>query len=404
MDNKYLLMCDGFKENAKVSPKNFTRERKMGLVEAIKFVLKLPRRSLPIELNEFCGDGEMTKQAFSKCRKNIKPEAFRTIARTSALATLRESAGLEDYHGLRVFAVDGTELEIPPTAENIQYWGRHGGEKACCARVSALCHIGTKVIVESEITPFRIDERTLAERQFEYAKDFLGERDLIIFDRGYPSKKMLHMFEGSNVKYLMRVQKSFAKEIDEGREDDFDLRVHYKKDDFDVRVVRVVLENGEVENLLTNLPRSEFEPTCFKELYFMRWGIEGRYDTIKNKLLVEHFSGTSRIAIEQDFYATIFAANMLTLAKGAADQEIAQEDAAKQLKYEYQANEKLAIQKVRNKLMLLMAEDDLKARERLFDSLVADISRNRSEIRPGRHFSRSGRSRHPRKHRSKFVF
>jgi hypothetical protein len=38
----------------------------------------------------------------------------------------------------------------------------------------------------------------------------------------------------------------------------------------------------------------------------MRWGIEMKYDELKDRLQIENFTGTTKIAIEQDFYSTIY--------------------------------------------------------------------------------------------------
>ena len=402
--SKDLLSNNNFLERAKSSPNCFTRHRKMGFVSIFEFLLHLPRGPLPAELNNFCGDKmKITKQAFSKSRNNIKSEAFREFAHVSSATVMSETKDCGDIRGYRAFSVDGTELEIPPTPENISYFGTHGGPTACRARVSALLNISEGIIADAEITPLSTDERTLANHHIEYLKKYLGQRDLMIFDRGYPSKDLINTLESSHIKYLMRAQKSLAKEIDETPENDFNFIWTYKENHLNIRVVRVVLETGEVENLITNLPKEEFETEHFKELYFMRWGIESKYNTLKNKLLVEHFSGKTRLAIEQDFYATIWVANMLALAKGAADEQIAEENAGKKLKHRYQANEKLAIKKFRDRLIQLMAEDDLKVRESLFDLLVIDIARDRSLIRPGRHFPRPNDSHHRRKHRIKYV-
>jgi len=375
----------------------------MGFVSILKFLLNLPRRPLPVELEDFLGEQSISKQAFSKSRNNIKPEAFREIARTSALAVITGTNGCDDFLGYRVFAVDGSELEIPPTPENIAYFGTHGGATACRARASALLHISTNIIADAEITPLSTDERTLAMRHIEYLKDLSIGRDLLLFDRGYPSKKLIKLLEDANIKYLMRVQKSFSKEVDENPNNDFRFTSYYEKHRLNIRVVRVILDTGEIENLITNLHEEEFKTSCFAELYFLRWGIESKYNTLKNKLLIEHFSGKTRIAIQQDFYATICSANLIALAKGTADEQIAEENAGKSLKYEYQANEKLAIKKVRDKLFRLLSEDDMTVRERLFDALVESISRNRSEIRPGRYAPRPKDCHHRRKHRLKSV-
>jgi hypothetical protein len=393
-----------FREASKQTPESFTRERKMGFVDITKFVLNLPRRPLPVELDEYYGKRHISKQAFSKARAHIKWEAFREIARTSSKATLERTKDSGDYRGMRVFAVDGSKLEVPNTTENLIYFGKQGSANACRAQMSALLHISSGIVADAEIAPLKTDERTLASNHIEYLKTFSGGRDLMLYDRGYPSKKLIGTLEDSNMKYLMRVQKSFSKEVDENPSHDFHLILPYRKGSLNVRVVRVVLETGEIENLLTNLCEDEFPTECFKELYFMRWSIESKYHTLKNKLLIEHFSGKTRLSVQQDFYATVCAANLVTLAKNAADEEISIENEAKDLKHTYQANEKLAVKKVRDRLLIILAEDNPTVRSRLFDCLVADIARDRSPIRPGRHFPRPPDSHHRRKLCTKSVF
>lgn len=60
------------------------------------------------------------------------------------------------------------------------------------------------------------------------------------------------------------------------------------------------------EILVTNLYDKSLKIRDFKELYFKRWDVEIKYDALKNGLEIENFSGVTRIAIEQDFYASIY--------------------------------------------------------------------------------------------------
>jgi hypothetical protein len=69
--------------------------------------------------------------------------------------------------------------------------------------------------------------------------------------------------------------------------------------------------DGSTEVLITNLWEEEGHPVSqFKELYFMRWGIETNISLQKNIMQLESFSGLSVAAVEQDFYATVFMANL----------------------------------------------------------------------------------------------
>lgn len=54
----------------------------------------------------------------------------------------------------------------------------------------------------------------------------------------------------------------------------------------------------------------------------MRWGIEIKYDELKNRLEIENFTGKTKIDIEQDFYASIYLSNMIELARKDSDEII----------------------------------------------------------------------------------
>ena len=73
-------------------------------------------------------------------------------------------------------------------------------------------------------------------------------------------------------------------------------------------------------------------------LYFRRWPIETKYDILKNKLELCNFTGCSPNAIRQDFWVSIHLANIATVAKAEADQEIQASRADSKNKYTYQAN------------------------------------------------------------------
>ncbi|MBU3177670.1 hypothetical protein KPL47_15165 [Clostridium estertheticum] len=81
-----------------------------------------------------------------------------------------------------------------------------------------------------------------------------------------------------------------------------------------MRVLKFQLDSEITEILITKFDET-FSVADFKVLYFKRWGIEVKYNELKNRLQVENFSGETPIAIEQDFYATMYLSNMVSLAK-----------------------------------------------------------------------------------------
>ncbi|KAA6323349.1 hypothetical protein EZS27_027199 [termite gut metagenome] len=81
-----------------------------------------------------------------------------------------------------------------------------------------------------------------------------------------------------------------------------------------VRLVKVILETGETEILITDLYDTFRFPTeIFKTVYTMRWGVETCFGHLKNELQLGQFSGIRPICIEQDFAATLFLYNLQSL-------------------------------------------------------------------------------------------
>ena len=77
-----------------------------------------------------------------------------------------------------------------------------------------------------------------------------------------------------------------------------------------LRVLKIQLSNGDIEYLATNIFDSQITLDDFKWAYHKRWGIETKYNDVKNKLEIENFTGYSPDAILQDFYATMFLAEL----------------------------------------------------------------------------------------------
>ena len=81
-----------------------------------------------------------------------------------------------------------------------------------------------------------------------------------------------------------------------------------------IRLIRVVLDDGEIEVLATSLLDTKTYPiSLFKELYHLRWPVEEQYKVFKMRIEIENFSGKSALAIYQDFHAKVFTANLTAI-------------------------------------------------------------------------------------------
>ncbi|MGP7818871.1 hypothetical protein [Niallia sp. 01092] len=84
----------------------------------------------------------------------------------------------------------------------------------------------------------------------------------------------------------------------------------------------------------------------------------------------------------------MFLANMAALVKQEADEIIAKKQRGKELKYEYTANQRLLIGKLKDNFIQLMLEKSVRRRNKLYKKILNEIQRNRVPIKPGRSFKR----------------
>jgi len=205
---------------------------------------------------------------------------------------------------IRVWGIGGTKLALPNYTEIAEYWGDEKGSPT--ARGSILYDVINYTVFDGQIDPLCVDERSLAKKHIDGLVERMGiqlDKELIISDRGYPSEEMIDYYETNGLFYLMRVREKFNLDVDKQESTNGYVQIGRHN----VRVVKVTLDTGEIETLLTNLT----ENFDFKELYYLRWGVEIKYDVLKNTLEIENFSGRTETAIRQDFHIHVIASNML---------------------------------------------------------------------------------------------
>lgn len=384
-----MIHSKEFCDRHKLLESSFTRLRRMGFTAIMLLCLNFLKKSLQVEIDRFMEltdpeiERPITKQAFSKARQKISPDAFKELFEMTGQSATEEDV-FGRYNGYRVFAVDGTELQLPKSGEISGKFRQTRGSFCPHARASAFCDVLTGLTAHACIDTTETGERELAMEHLRYFEMFKGSKDIVLFDRGYPSHAMIKYLDESGYKYLMRLQKSFNAQIDNTDKKDFYVRIN----GCNVRVIKLVLPNGETETLITNLGRPAFKTTQFMELYHLRWGIETKFNTLKNKLDIESFSGKTLLTVLQDFYATLFLSNIAAAIKAESDEIICDDNTDKHLKYDYITNENVLIGKLKDKLVLILLNPDAYARGLLLDKLIAQISRCRTAVVPGRSFQR----------------
>ncbi|MDR1703234.1 MAG: hypothetical protein LBS19_00930, partial [Clostridiales bacterium] len=69
---------------------------------------------------------------------------------------------------------------------------------------------------------------------------------------------------------------------------------------------------------------------------------------------LENFSGKTKVSVLQDFYATIYMANIISFAAEEADALIADKDEGKKLKYKRKANRNRCVSKFRERFIRIL--------------------------------------------------
>ena len=342
-----------------------------------------------------------TKSAFVQCRKKIKPEVFKYLSDSLIEEFYTDNdESIKLWNGFRVLAVDGSRLSLPDTQELEKIYGRTKNQSetgVVQARISVLYDVLNKFAIDGSLSPLSTGESVLALNHLAFAKD----KDLIIYDRGYPSFNLIYEHFEKGIDFLIRVKADFSNitrefyksglysdivQIKPGKNTKLSDKSYSKETSKAVRLVKVELPSGEVEILITSLLDSaKYPDSIFKDLYFLRWGVETFYDELKNKIKAEHFSGYSGHSILQDFYAALFVSNVQSLIVGEINDELSVELTEK--KYQYKVNNNLSYGFLKDRIITLFFSN--KEMEVIVSELKKLFKKHTIPIRPNRKYERN---------------
>ena len=422
--------------------KSFTRKTKMNFADMTLFMMNMVSKTMQREINDFIKNvkkKEMSysKSAVSKARVKISPELFKELNDGFVQDIYEDKEEVKLYRGFRIFGVDGSRLELPnmtipkdkKQSETLkEIYGQvsdHNGKYAVMPRVSIMHDLENNIVVDGILNSLHASEGFMAIEHLEHLlklnKNIKQEyKDLVIYDRGYPSMGLIAYHYKNNIDFIMRVNsKSFgavqqfkrSKKSDEIIElevthsilSNMSKETHHPKikqlrnklkvrDKLKVRAIKVVLANGEIEVLLTSLLlQNEFKTKDFKEFYFKRWGVEISYDILKNIFNIENFTGLTQIAINQDFFATILTNNICALVMSdVMEEKVSIYNNKKERKYLYQLNRNFSIGCMKDTLVSMLMKN---ARiEKIYQLIEDEIISNLVPIKPDRSFDRKRKS------------
>lgn len=421
---KDYIWSDELKNQGRMNIKSFVRERVLTFPVLISFLINLAKKSLQVSLNEFCKASELlsvTKQAFSKARKKLSPKAF-ILLNHKLIEEYYSDNVFSTWKGFRLIAVDGSDIQLPQKENLKNTFGRamnQNGSTLAMAKISYAYDVLNHLTLDAQIDYCKTSERDLAVKHIDAIQQCNHDitNDLFIYDRGYPSIGLLFYLSSQKKDFLIRCTPSSCfgqvkQAFDQGKTDVI-LRLHASQANdeqikeikkrvpslaregayVDIRVVVVILSTGEKELLITSLiDQKAYRKDEFKSLYGLRWFVEENYKWHKVAFQLENFSGQTPLAIEQDLFSLVFAANMASLLIQEAQEEMKEDLEAKSLKYAYKINKRAAVATLKDQLLvgILDPEVDMEA---LCKCLKEALKKSLCPIRPNRKFERPKKGR-----------
>ncbi|MFV0440141.1 MAG: IS4 family transposase [Lachnospirales bacterium] len=371
-------------------PKNtsFIRNRRLSFNYIMSFILTLPKEGLTYELDKFFNinnneEVTITKQAFSKARQLISEMAFYELYLLSTNVKIKNPNTYKEH---RVYAIDGSDFQLPDTDETTSYFGAQSsgsGRPLPMAKVSHCIDVLNGASHNVVIGRNKVSERKQAMELLN--KDFVDQKEkpIILFDRGYPSKDMFNYLNSKGYLFLMRSKNQFINCVNECNLGDTFVKYEHRGETHELRVIKFQLTPDLTEILVTNIFADNYTIEDFKELYFLRWGIECRYRDLKINLKVEKFSGVKPICILQEIYATFLVFNLASIIKNICDTSFESKKNTIKNNHTYQTNRNNLSKVLLDNLKEILLDSKNKLLD-IISCIIEKCKKVRSQVRPNR--------------------
>lgn len=345
------------KEYVKDPLKHHTRKRKVTFSDCILSCLCMSGGTLFSEMLEFFEgkDSLPSRSALIQQRLKIKPEAFAQLFKLTCNIGKRNNL----YKGYRLFAVDGSDLQIPLNRnDSSTYFSGTNGQKPY-----NLMHLNAMYdLVSCTYEDVRLQGRwdwNEADAAISMLNASSVFNAILIADRGYESYNLMAHAKEKGWKFLIRIKDAskngIASRLTLPNTPEFDeyielnitrknskrikelakqypnrykytppnsrldfLPEHSKYKDEAVfyhlpfRILRISIGEDKFETIATNLDAEEFPLSEIKKLYEMRWGIETSFRTLKYNVGLIYFHSKKKELILQEIYARLAMFNIVS--------------------------------------------------------------------------------------------
>ena len=414
---KERIDSEDFVSYCKNNEKDFTRKRKATPQDIVLYQINKKGLSAKMEILNFNSINDVqniSSPGFFNQREKLNPEAFTYLIQESLKDFYHKfSNEVRTYKGYVLKAIDGSDFEIPNTPKAREKY--NGKLQNQCARVTvSTCYdVLNKYSLDTIVSPYNYSEPEMFKKHLKTinSKNILGEfKSISIADRNYKNLSFFYQAIKNKELFLIRISSSVyekknqaMKTNDESIEIKYEYnRIRYYKDKdpelynyymngntIKLRCVKIILDTGEIEYLLTNLNLNEFSTEDIKELYNLRRKIELNYKHLKNNLKIECITSSKEILIKQDIYSQVLVANMLQSFINDGNEVVSEF----KYKNKVKINNNMAIGIFKNTLIYIFLEEDSNKRAEMMDKFLEAIMQYIVPIKPGRKNERNGNSK-----------
>jgi len=256
------------------------------------------------------------------------------------------------------------------------------------------------VVVDAYIAPYYQSEKELLFSQL----DSLSAGDVLLMDRGYPSKELFFSLCAREVDFCARLKETGWNVVEEflasGKKEqlvtltltnkEFEaLSAQYPgnvQKSLQFRLLSITLDGSQTEVLCTSLSSyKEFPYEEFKGLYHKRWGVEEAFKLFKARAEVENFSGRTAKSVRQDFHAKVFTMTLMAIMAFPIEEQLREQAAKDTTRKRHQVNHTDALAAIKKLYVQLFIRKKIRPSMTAFDEL---ISGNTQSVRPGRSYDR----------------
>jgi Transposase DDE domain len=413
-----LIENEDFITAHKASAQCFTRKRVFSFKVLLCFLMTNLQKSLQREIALFSeailSEGgsipEVHKSAFCKARKKLRHSAFVQLSEV-VTTQFYQSAAARTWKGFRLLGVDGSMVELPNSKDIQEHYGvfqyRSDGKATCMGRTLMLYDTINHLTLYGALDKLEVSEPAMLLQAL--AKVALRENDLLIFDRLYASRLLFLYLQSKGVQFCFRMKNNWWKVVESfynSEKTSQVISVEVPQKDkakaaalgittttMQCRLVRIELEGGETEILLTSLTDEQsYSVQELKQCYGWRWPVEEAYKVFKHKVCIENFTGKSCTAVLQDFHVKVFIMNLTAAAVQPINKAL--EKSAVKVKHPRQVNLTEALFSLKKAVVSFFVSGQITQAVKKFCSRLAKIT---EPIRRGRKYKRY-RQPHKRKY------